>query len=154
MLQKVTVGRWSLDAYDGLAPDPVMQELREHAHTLKGARILHINATAYGGGVSELLRSCVPLLHDLGLTVDWEVISGRQDFFRATKALHNGLQGAPQTLSEADRGAFLDCARENAQALDGSYDFIVVHDLPARRAADASRQGRRPLGLAVSHRHI
>jgi trehalose synthase len=128
VLHKVTVGRWSLDAYDGLAPDLVMQELREHAHALKGARILHVNATAYGGGVSELLRSSVPLLHDLGLTVDWEVISGRQDFFRATKALHNGLQGAPQTLSEADRVAFLDCARENAQALDGSYDFIVVHD--------------------------
>jgi trehalose synthase len=127
-VQKVTVGRWSLDAYDGLAPDVVIQELREHARALKGARILHINATAYGGGVSELLRSCVPLLNDLGLTVDWEVISGRQDFFRATKALHNGLQGAPQTLSEGDRAAFLDCARENAQALDGSYDFIVVHD--------------------------
>ncbi len=122
------MGRWSLDAYDGLAPDAVMQELREHARALAGARILHINATAYGGGVSELLRSSVPLLHDLGLTVDWEVISGRQDFFRATKALHNGLQGAPQALSEADRVAFLDCARENAQALDGSYDFIVVHD--------------------------
>ena len=62
MLQKVTVGRWSLDAYDGLAPGPTLQELREHARALKGARILHVNATPYGGGVSELLRSSVPLL--------------------------------------------------------------------------------------------
>ena len=70
-----------------------------------------------------LSRSSVPLLLDLELTVDWEVITGRQDFFRATKALHNGLQGAPQELSEAEQTAYLDCAQENAEALDGSYDF-------------------------------
>jgi trehalose synthase len=128
MLQKVAVGRWSLDSYSGIVPEHILEELHTHARALSGARILHINATAYGGGVSELLRSCVPLLHDLGLTVDWEVIAGRQDFFRATKALHNGLQGAAKSLTEADRAAFLDCAQENAQALDGSYDFIVVHD--------------------------
>jgi len=128
MLQKVAVGRWSLDAYRDIVPEHILEELHVHARALKGARILHINATAYGGGVSELLRSSVPLLLDLGLTVDWEVITGRQDFFRATKALHNGLQGAPQALSEAEQTAYLDCAQENAEALDGSYDFIVVHD--------------------------
>ncbi len=128
MLQKVAVGRWPLDAYRGIVPEHILEELHVHARALKGARILHINATAYGGGVSELLRSSVPLLLDLGLTVDWEVITGRQDFFRATKALHNGLQGAPQALSEAEQTAYLDCTQENAEALDGSYDFIVVHD--------------------------
>ncbi len=128
MLQQVAVGRWSLDAYRDIVPDYILEELRAHARALKGARILHINATAYGGGVSELLRSSVPLLLNLGLTVDWEVITGRQDFFRATKALHNGLQGAPQALSEAEQTAYLDCAQENAEALDGNYDFIVVHD--------------------------
>jgi len=28
MLQKVAVGRWSLDAYDGIAPAPILKELR------------------------------------------------------------------------------------------------------------------------------
>lgn len=128
MLQKVAVGRWSLDAYDGLAPDAIMQELREHARALKGARILHVNATPYGGGVSELLRSSVPLLRDLGLTVDWKVIGGSQDFFHATKALHNALQGSPRSLSDAEQAVYLDCAQENAKTLDGGYDFIVIHD--------------------------
>ena len=95
---------------------------------MAGARILHVNATAYGGGVSELLRSSVPLLRDLGLSVDWKVMAGSQDFFRATKALHNALQGSSQTLNEAERTAFMQCTRENAAALDGAYDFIVVHD--------------------------
>lgn len=128
MLQKVAVGRWSLNAYEGIAPGPILEELREHARALAGARILHVNATAYGGGVSELLRSSVPLLHDLGLTVDWKVIAGSQDFFHATKALHNALQGSPRSLTDREQAAYLDCARENAKNLDGDYDFIVVHD--------------------------
>ncbi len=128
MLQQVSVGRWSLDAYQGIVPDPILEGLREQAKALRGARILHVNATPYGGGVSELLRSSVPLLRDLRLTVDWKVIGGRPDFFRATKALHNALQGSSETLSEAERAAYLHCTRENAPLLDGGYDFIVLHD--------------------------
>ena len=61
MLQKVTSrrARCSLTSYDGhrATRRSCDSELREHAKALKGARILHVNATAYGGGVSELLRS-------------------------------------------------------------------------------------------------
>jgi trehalose synthase len=128
VLQKVAVGRWSLDAYEGVAPGAILRELRKHARALEGARILHVNATPYGGGVSELLRSCVPLLHDLGLTVDWKVIGGDEKFFHATKALHNALQGAPHALSDAERAAYRRCIEENAATLDGGYDFIVIHD--------------------------
>jgi trehalose synthase len=128
VLQHVSVGRWSLDAYEDIVPHPILDGLREQARALSGARILHVNATPYGGGVSELLRSSIPLLRDLGLTADWKVIGGRQDFFRATKALHNALQGSPETLSEAERAAYLDATRENAEQLGGSYDFVVVHD--------------------------
>jgi trehalose synthase len=128
MLQKVAVGRWSIAAYRGIVPEEILEELQQHAHALHGARILQVNATAYGGGVSELLRSSVPLLRDLGLVVDWEVIAGSQDFFRATKALHNGLQGGPQPPSAVEQAAYLECARENAAALDGGYDFVIVHD--------------------------
>jgi trehalose synthase len=128
VLQNVSVGRWSLDAYRRIVPDHILEGLREQAKALRGARVLHLNATAYGGGVSELLRSSVPLLRDLGLSVDWKVIGGSQEFFRATKALHNALQGSPEALSEEERTAYLDCTRENAPLLDGGYDFIVVHD--------------------------
>jgi trehalose synthase len=128
LLQKVTVGGWSLDAYEGLAPEAVMGELREYARSFEGARILHVNATPYGGGVSELLRSSVPLLRDLGLDVDWKAIGGNPDFFHATKALHNALQGAPRPLSDPEKAAYRQCVEENAATLDGNYDFIIVHD--------------------------
>jgi trehalose synthase len=128
VLHNVSVGRWSLDAYQDIVPDAILEGLREQAKALHGARILHVNATAYGGGVSELLRSSVPLLRDLGLAVDWKVIGGRQDFFRATKALHNALQGSSETLSDAEQETYLDCTRENAALLDSGYDFVIVHD--------------------------
>jgi trehalose synthase len=128
MLQRVAVGRWSLRSYEGIVPEHILEGVREQARALRGARILHVNATSYGGGVSELLRSTVPLLRDLGLVVDWKAIGGRDDFFRVTKDLHNALQGAPWEASEQDRAAYIECNRENAELLDDDYDFIVVHD--------------------------
>jgi trehalose synthase len=128
VLQHVSVGRWSLDSYKEIVPDAILEGLREQAKALKGAKILHVNATAYGGGVSELLRSSVPLLRDLGIAADWKVIGGHPDFFRATKALHNALQGASESLSEAEKETYIQCTRENAALLDGGYDFVVAHD--------------------------
>jgi trehalose synthase len=144
VLQRVAVGRWSLGAYREVVPAHILDELIRAADALRGARILCLNATPYGGGVSELLRSAVPLLQDLGLTVDWKVIGGEAEFFRATKAMHNGLQGASVGLTEADQAAYLNCTRDNAKALEGSYDFIVVHDpQPAGILELAGRRGAR-----------
>lgn len=117
-----------MDAYRDVVPESILEGVREQAQALRGARILHVNATAYGGGVSELLRSSVPLLRDLGLDVEWKVISGSPEFFKATKALHNALQGAPQSLDEAERDAYLQCARENGPLLDGGHDYVIIHD--------------------------
>jgi trehalose synthase len=128
MLQPVSVGRWSVEAYRDVVPEEIIEGLHEQARALRGARILHVNATAYGGGVSELLRSSVPLLHDLGLSVEWKVIGGSPEFFRATKALHNALQGSPETMDEAERHAYLQTAQENAPLLDSGHDFVVIHD--------------------------
>ena len=69
MLQSVDTGERSLEAYRGVAPDDTLEQVRIEAERLHGARVLHINATPYGGGLSELLRSTVPLLNDLGLIV-------------------------------------------------------------------------------------
>jgi hypothetical protein len=41
VLQRVAVGRWSLDAYRDIVPERILHELREQARALKGARILH-----------------------------------------------------------------------------------------------------------------
>ena len=61
-LRAVEVAPRRLDDYRGIAPDGLLERTARLAATMDGARVLHINATPYGGGVSELLRSVVPLL--------------------------------------------------------------------------------------------
>ncbi len=128
MLQPVDIGKRTLQAYRGVAPDDLLDALLQQAQSLHGARILHLNATPYGGGVSELLRSLVPLLVDLGLRVDWRVISGDDQFFQVTKTLHNGLQGAAHDLSDDDRAIYLATVERNAAQFSEDYDVVVVHD--------------------------
>jgi trehalose synthase len=118
----------SIESYRGVAPATTLDALSAHVEKLKGARVLHINATPYGGGVAELLRSMVPLLNDLGLVADWKIISGDTTFFSVTKAIHNALQGAEQGLSPDDEAAYRTNAAENAKLLEEDYDFVFVHD--------------------------
>ncbi|MDP2317204.1 MAG: glycosyltransferase [Pseudomonadota bacterium] len=128
MLNLVDVGPRSLESYRGIAPEGLIEALRAAAAPLQGARVLHVNATPYGGGVSELLRSTVPLLRDLGLVAHWRIISGDEAFFRVTKAMHNGLQGATPDLMPDQQTAWLATAEANARAFEESYDFVFVHD--------------------------
>lgn len=128
MLHAVDVGKRSLNAYQGIAPDETLEELREAAAPLRGLRVLHLNATPYGGGVSELLRSLTPLMTDLGLRAEWQVISGDERFFRATKAIHNGLQGSARGITPDEITAYETTSRENAARLEVESDIVFVHD--------------------------
>jgi trehalose synthase len=128
MLQPVDVGELALSAYHGLVPDDLLESLRIAAEPLRGLRVLHLNATAYGGGVSELLRSVVPLLNGLGLHADWRVITGDPSFFSVTKTIHNALQGGVQSLTDKERALYLSTAEQNARAVSDGYDVVMVHD--------------------------
>lgn len=128
MLQTVDVGTRSIAAYRGIVPDAILDALEQAAEPLRGKRVLHVNATPYGGGVSELLRSEVPLMNDLGIPTDWKVMTGDDEFFEVTKKIHNGLQGAAVDLTSRDREVFLERARHNASDFDGQYDYVFVHD--------------------------
>lgn len=128
MLELVGVGSRSLDAYRGVAPDAVLDDLRRVAADLRGVRVLHVNATPYGGGVSELLRSGLPILNDLGLVAHWKIIRGDDRFFQVTKKLHNGLQGAADELTKVERDAYRDTSRLNAELFTEDYDFVFLHD--------------------------
>ena len=128
MLQLVDVGPKSIDKYSPVVGEEKIAEIRGLAGTLRGARVAHVNATSYGGGVSELLRSLVPLYRSLGIEADWLVIPGATGFFEITKGLHNALQGADFALTEEVRRKYVDHNQEIADALDRQYDRIIVHD--------------------------
>jgi trehalose synthase len=128
LLEAVDVGKQDLDLHERSAGAEVVAQLRELATPLEGARIVHVNATPYGGGVAEILRSEIPLLRDLGILADWKLITGDQTFFSVTKAIHNGLQGAARELTPAEQETYLTHSARNARLLAKEYDLVVVHD--------------------------
>lgn len=144
MLELVDIGKRSFESYRGVALDSQMDAVLHLAERLRGARVLHVNATPYGGGVSEILRSTVPLLNDLGLVTEWQLIRGDEAFFNVTKRIHNGLQGADDVLSEPDKALYLANSQLNAAHLSRDYDFIFVHDpQPAALPALGGSKGAR-----------
>ncbi len=98
------------------------------AEPLRGARVLHINSTSFGGGVAEILKTLVPLMRDIGLDAEWQVIEGSEEFFNVTKAMHNGLQGMDAPFTEEMKAIWREYNQLNASKLEGEYDFVIVHD--------------------------
>src|SRR5207237_6888621 len=100
MLQPVSVAHKQLADYASLVGRSLVDEIQQLAEPLKGKRVLHLSATAFGGGVAEILNTLVPLMVDSGLDCEWQVIYGREEFFNTTKLMHNALQGNPEDLSD------------------------------------------------------
>jgi trehalose synthase len=143
VLHRVDIGAQPIAAYRSSAGPEAIDLLRELAAPLRGKRVLHVNATPYGGGVAEILRSEIPLLRDLGLVADWSVISGSPELFAATKVIHDALQGAANGPTAEQWDVFLANSTHNARLLDEEYDVVVIHDpqplaLPALRGRGGS----------------
>jgi trehalose synthase len=128
LLQPVAVGHKTLADYTHLAGRPLTNEIRELAEGVRGLRVLHLSATAFGGGVSEILYTLVPLMRDVGIDVEWQIIIGREEFFNTTKLLHNALQGSPDDLSDEDWATYHRYNEMNARDLDDGWDVVIVHD--------------------------
>jgi trehalose synthase len=128
VLTEVPVGHKALADYTHLLGPGLIDEVRSLAEPLKGKRVLHVSATAFGGGVSEILYTMVPLMRDVGLDCHWHVILGREEFFNVTKLMHNSLQGDPEAISDQQWEVFEAYNAMNAQGLEGGWDVIIVHD--------------------------
>jgi trehalose synthase len=127
-MSSVSLGELSLDIYASIVGEEKVQAIRGIAENLKGKSVCHVNSTSFGGGVAEILSRLVPLLRDVGLKVDWKVISGSDEFFKVTKTIHNGLQGMEISLTDEMKKTYLEYNEKNAQALDLHHEFVVVHD--------------------------
>ncbi len=143
MLQEVALGQRSLADYTHIVGKDTIDEIRALAEPLQGKRVLHVNATAFGGGVSEILYTIVPLMNDIGLDAHWQVILGAEEFFNVTKLMHNSLQGDPTSISDQQWEVFQGYNAMNARDLEGDWDVIIVHDpQPAGLFNNASEKSR------------
>jgi len=101
---------------------------------LDGRTLWHVNSAAEGGGVAELLGSCLGYLRDGGIDTRRLVVEGDVEFFTITKRIHNRLHGdlGDGGALGADERAVYDRASahnlEIATGLVNAGDVVVLHD--------------------------
>lgn len=118
-----------LEDYRGIVSDVILADLHKRAARLYDRHIVHVNSTAQGGGVAEILYTLVPLMNDVGVDCGWRVLLGGNDFFNVTKAFHNGLQSEPLSLTDQKKHVYTE-TNENFAAFNhfDRHDAVVIHD--------------------------
>jgi len=117
--------------YENIVGEATLRQIEQLGSRLKGSRVVHVNSTKQGGGVAEILHRMVPLMQDLGIDTSWEVVTGPEEFFQATKIIHNSLQGFPDVLTPALQQVYQETNEENAHRLRENLedaDFVIIHD--------------------------
>lgn len=120
-----------LETYAQVTGPEVIDRLLQLAKPLKGKTVLHVNSTARGGGVAEILTQLVPLMRELDIDAYWEVISGDDRFYQCTKGMHNALQGNAVPIPEALLRHYEAVNASNADNLRDRLedaDFVFIHD--------------------------
>ena len=132
MLLRMTYPDVTASDYWPLLTPQLVDELTDLAQQVKGLRFVHVNSTAVGGGVAEVLQSLVPLMTSLGVETERVVINPTAPpFFQVTKKLHNLLQGADGELSREELDLYLSTigqVSEDIQTRDLDADVWFLHD--------------------------
>ncbi len=117
-----------IEEYIPIVGQSTIDDLRLLADRLKGKIVQHINSTAVGGGVAEILNCMVPLLKEMGIDTRWDLIKGGEQFFDVTKKFHNALHGRPEAIAERDFEVFMETSRKNIEEVAITGDIVYVHD--------------------------
>jgi len=119
-----------LEDYVPILGEERIERLQKIARRVKGLKMITLNATAQGGGVAEMLYSAIPFLNMLGVETEWKVICGTDEYFEATKELHNLLQGKKGSFGPEHQQAYTctieECVRRNF--IDYEPDVVDVQD--------------------------
>jgi trehalose synthase len=148
-VKDVDLGSTPLDRLAGL----LLPERREHLdevvrwgrELVDGRTVWHVNATASGGGVAEMLLALLAYTKGVGIDSRWVVLDGTSEFFALTKRIHNllhGSEGDGGDLGDAEREVYDEVLRgETEQLVDRvkEGDVVVLHDPQTAGMARALR---------------
>ena len=91
---------------------------------------------------------------DVGIEAEWQVMLGREEFYNATKRMHNALQGNPSDLTPEEVEVYERYNELNAKEVSGR----LGRDHRARPAAGPHPPARAgeggQVGLALPHRPL
>jgi trehalose synthase len=113
---------------------------------LAGRVVWHVNSTARGGGVAEMMGPLIGCARDAGVDARWLVIAGTPEFFRITKRIHNLLHEDPGdggALGDSERRVYDGVLAANGlelRALLHPGDLVVLHDPQAAGLIPAMRR--------------
>lgn len=130
----------ALAAYEPVVGASELEQILLLAKPLAGKRVQHLSSTSVGGGVAELLARLTPLMQEVGLEAEWDVMRGGPEFFAVTKSFHNALHGVFEEVLPEDYRTYQATIRDNVPVVDEAADFVVTHDPQAAGLVE----GRRP----------
>jgi trehalose synthase len=161
-LQRVEIEAAPLDRFRPLLGERFEEIERAAAKarsSFEGKRIWHVNSTAQGGGVAEMLRALLPYVRGAGVDTRWLVLPEIDGFFAVTKRIHNrlhGHRGDDGTLDDGARAAYERalgaCAQELRRVVQAG-DVVYLHDpqtaglVPAMQEAGAAVVWRCHIGV-------
>lgn len=121
-----------LDRYKRFVGEDLLERIYQAAEPLRGLRILHVNTTAQGGGVAELLHALIPVMDELGIINTWQVIPLDDTSNLFTAHLVDLLQGIEHgNIAKEDQHVFLDTLHRIAlkSGIDHKQaDIYFIHD--------------------------
>lgn len=121
----------TLEQYRSVCGSVAIDQLYQLAEPLKKFNVIHVNSTATGGGVAEILAKFLPMTKALGIETEWKVIQGPLEFFIATKHMHNGIQGNKVQPSASQYQLYEEVNKHNAELLKETLenaDIVIIHD--------------------------
>jgi len=117
-----------IERYIEVAGAEVLANIQKAARKIYGLRVLHVNSTFHGGGVAMMLNCLIPLMNDVGINADWNLLYGDPSLFSITKKIHNGIQGEEVAISQQEEQSYLSVNETFARYSPIIHDVVVVHD--------------------------
>jgi len=121
-----------LDRYKRCVGEAILSQIYHAAESLAGLHVLHVNTTAHGGGVAELLQALIPVMDELGILHTRKIVPLDDASNRFTTRLVDLLQNIAQgDLPEKEKRIFLDKLSHTPamnHTADTQADVYFIHD--------------------------
>jgi trehalose synthase len=166
----VQIAPQPLDRYEPLLGAEELAQNEQAAERARrefaGLAIWHVNSTARGGGVAELLHALLPYVRGAGIDTRWVVLREPAEFFAVTKRIHNRLHGDPGDggeLGEEERRTYERALADSVHHLERLVqpgDVVYLHDpqtaglVPAMRERGAKVVWRCHIGVDEPNRLV